>query len=65
MTYFYVAVASIGDPAMFAEASTTWAGERLRGYGAIDFTTSEVVMGGEMATTNTTVVGRVLTRRLF
>lgn len=49
MTYMYSVVAHITDVQGFADAGNSWAGDRLRDFGAVDFTASQVVMGGEMA----------------
>ena len=55
MSFMYSVVARIGDSQGFADASNSWAGDRIREFGAIDFTASNVIMGGEMA--GMTIIG--------
>lgn len=49
MSYIYSVLASMGDPQGFADAGSTWAGDRMRELGATDITASQIIMGGEMS----------------
>lgn len=51
MTYSYVVAGTMSDPALFAEAGATWAGERFSEMGALSTSANQVIMGGEMAGT--------------
>ncbi len=51
MTYLSAVVASMNNPAAFAEAGKTWASARLIEMGAVSSTASQIVMGGEAAGT--------------
>jgi hypothetical protein len=49
VSYMYTVLASMGDPQGFADAGSTWAGDRMRELGATDLTASQIIMGGEMS----------------